>query len=129
MNEAVLDSSAVLALIFNEPGAETVKAALPDALLSTVNLAEIITKLVDRGLPAEVARAAVEVLGAEIVDFDSNQAYLTSELRSATRAAGLSLGDRACLALAAKRNLPAMTADRAWGKLENFDVILIRGAG
>jgi PIN domain nuclease of toxin-antitoxin system len=129
LNEAVLDSSAVLALIFNEPGAETVKAALPDALLSTVNLAEIITKLVDRGLPAEVARAAVEVLGAEIVDFDSNQAYLTSELRSATRAAGLSLGDRACLALAAKRNLPAMTADRAWGKLENFDVILIRGAG
>jgi PIN domain nuclease of toxin-antitoxin system len=129
LSDAVLDSSAVLALIFNEPGAETVKSVLPDALLSTVNLAEIITKLVDKGLPAEVARAAVKVLGAEIVDFDSNQAFLTGELRAATRAAGLSLGDRACLALAAKRNLPAMSADRAWGKLENFDVILIRGAG
>ncbi len=128
MSEAVLDSSAVLALIFNEPGAATVKSALPDALLSTVNLAEIITKLVDKGLPAEVARAAVEVLGAEIVDFDFAQACLTGELRTATRSAGLSLGDRACLALAAKRNLPAMTADTAWGRLENFDVILIRGA-
>ncbi len=128
MSEAVLDSSAVLALIFNEPGAEAVKATLPDALLSTVNLAEIITKLVDKGLPAEVARAAVEVLGAEIVDFDFAQACLTGELRTATRSAGLSLGDRACLALAAKRNLPAMTADTAWGRLENFDVILIRGA-
>jgi PIN domain nuclease of toxin-antitoxin system len=128
LSEAVLDSSAVLALIFNEPGAEAVKATLPDALLSTVNLAEIITKLVDKGLPAEVARAAVEVLGAEIVDFDFAQACLTGELRTATRSAGLSLGDRACLALAAKRNLPAMTADTAWGRLENFDVILIRGA-
>jgi PIN domain nuclease of toxin-antitoxin system len=128
LSEAVLDSSAVLALIFNEPGAATVKSALPDALLSTVNLAEIITKLVDKGLPAEVARAAVEVLGAEIVDFDFAQACLTGELRTATRSAGLSLGDRACLALAAKRNLPAMTADTAWGRLENFDVILIRGA-
>ncbi len=129
MSEAVLDSSAILALIFNEPGAEKVKATLPDALLSTINLAEIITKLVDRGLPADVARAAVEVIGAEIVDFDIGQAFLTGELRVATRAAGLSLGDRACLALAAKRNLPAMTADRAWGKLENFDVIVIRGTG
>jgi PIN domain nuclease of toxin-antitoxin system len=129
LSEAVLDSSAILALIFNEPGAEKVKATLPDALLSTINLAEIITKLVDRGLPADVARAAVEVIGAEIVDFDIGQAFLTGELRVATRAAGLSLGDRACLALAAKRNLPAMTADRAWGKLENFDVIVIRGTG
>ncbi len=128
MSEAVLDSSAVLALIFNEQGAEKVQTTLPDALLSAVNLAEIITKLVDKGLPAEVARAAVEILGAEIVDFDAEHAYLTGQLRTATRSAGLSLGDRACLALAAKRNLPAMTADRAWGRLENFDVILIRGA-
>ena len=128
LNEAVLDSSAVLALIFNEPGAETVKAALPDALLSTVNLAEIITKLVEKGLPAEVARAAVEVLGAEIVDFGIEQAYVTGELRTATRSAGLSLGDRACLALARKKNVPAITTDRVWGKLTGFDVVVIRGA-
>jgi PIN domain nuclease of toxin-antitoxin system len=126
LNEAVLDSSAVLALIFNEPGAETVKAALPDALLSTVNLAEIITKLVEKGLPAEVARAAVEVLGAEIVDFEIEQAYVTGELRTATRSAGLSLGDRACLALARQRNARALTADQAWSKLSGFDIALLR---
>jgi len=128
LNESVLDSSAVLALIFNEPGAERVRSALPDALLSTVNFAEVITKLVEKGLPAEVAHAAVEVFGTEIVAFDFDQAYLTGELRAATRSAGLSLGDRACLALARLRNLPAMTADRAWGRLENFDIIVIRGA-
>jgi PIN domain nuclease of toxin-antitoxin system len=70
----------------------------------------------------------VEILGAEIVDFEIDQACITGKLRTATRAAGLSLGDRACLALAAKRNLPAMTADQAWGRLKDFNVILIRGA-
>lgn len=126
LNETVLDSSAVLALIFNEPGAETVKSTLPDALLSTVNLAEVITKLVEKGLPANVARAAVEAIGAEIVDFETEQAYLTGELRAVTRSAGLSIGDRACLALARQRNAPALTADRAWSRLSGFEVVILR---
>jgi PIN domain nuclease of toxin-antitoxin system len=128
LNDTVLDSSAVLALLFNEPGADAVKSALPGALLSTVNLAEVITKLGEKGLPSDAARAAVEVLGAEIVNFEFEQACLTGELRAVTRSAGLSLGDRACLALGRQRKLPAMTTDRAWGLLKDFDVILIRGA-
>jgi PIN domain nuclease of toxin-antitoxin system len=126
LNEAVLDSSAVLALLFNEPGADAVKSALPGALLSTVNLVEVITKLREKGLPADAARAATEILGAEIIDFDTEQACLTGDLRSSTRSAGLSLGDRACLALARLRNLPAITADTAWATLQGFDLVLIR---
>lgn len=122
----MLDSSAVLALIFEEPGAELVESTLPGALISTVNLAEIIAKLIDRGSSHEIARSAVENLGAEIIEFDINQAILAGELRTVTRSLGLSLGDRACLALARERNLPAMTSDTSWGKLPNVNVILIR---
>jgi PIN domain nuclease of toxin-antitoxin system len=126
VSDAVLDSSAILALLLAEPGAEKVRAALPDALVSTVNFAEIIGKLCERGMPAEAARAAVETIGVEIVDFNPDQACMAGDLRNSTRSAGLSLGDRACLALARSRNLPAITADTAWGPLAGFDVILIR---
>lgn len=126
MNEAVLDSSAVLALLFNEPGAETVERSLPGALLSTVNLAEVIAKLSERGMPADAARAAIDVLCVDIVDFDFDQACLTGEIRAVTRAAGLSLGDRACLALARLRSAPALTTDKAWAKLDRFEVIVLR---
>jgi len=126
LNEAVLDSSAVLALLFNEPGADAVESSLPGALLSTVNLAEVITKLSEKGLPADAARAAIEVLCVDIVDFDFDQACLTGEIRAITRAVGLSLGDRACLALSRLRNAPALTTDRAWAKLDSFDVIVLR---
>jgi PIN domain nuclease of toxin-antitoxin system len=114
MSDAVLDASAVLALLLAEPGADQVAATLPGALLSTVNLAEIITKLCERGMPAAQARSAIETIGIEIIDFDTTQAILTAELRAATKSAGLSLGDRACLALAQTKNLPALTADQAW---------------
>jgi ribonuclease VapC len=127
MSEAVLDSSAVLALLLGEPGAERVKPALPGALLSAVNFAEIITKLCERGMPQNQARIAIETIGVEVVDFGIDQACITGELRNRTRSAGLSLGDRACLALAQQRNLPAITADTAWGHLPGFDVIVIRG--
>jgi ribonuclease VapC len=115
VSEAVLDSSAVLALLLAEPGADIVQAALPGALLGTVNLAEIISKLCERGMPAELARTAVETLGVEIIGFDADQACLAGALRPLTREAGLSLGDRACLALARQKGFPAITADVAWG--------------
>jgi ribonuclease VapC len=126
LNEAVLDSSAVLAMLFNEPGADAVKSALPGALLSTVNLAEVITKLRNKGVPADTARLAIETTGVEIINFDLEQACLTGELRTSTRPYGLSLGDRACLALAHLRNLPAITADTAWNQLAGFKIVLIR---
>lgn len=124
--KAVLDSSAVLALLLGEPGAEAVTAALPGALLSTVNLAEVVAKLCERGMPAGEARAAIEATGVALVDFGVDQACLSGDLRKMTRPRGLSLGDRACLALARLRDLPALTADSAWEGLAGFDVVVIR---
>lgn len=127
MSDAVLDSSAVLALLLGEPGAERVTQTLPGALISTVNVAEIVTKLCERGMPHNQARLTIEAIGVEIVAFTTDQACLTGELRNTTRSAGLSLGDRACLALAQQRNLPAITADTAWSQVPGVDVIVIRG--
>lgn len=131
MSEAVLDSSALLAVLLAEPGAEQVMATLPGALLSTVNLAEIITKLRERGMPVDEAREAVEATGVEIVDYRLEDALQTADLRPATPAAGLSMGDRACLALACSRRLPAITADQAWAKvaragITDLEITLIR---
>jgi len=128
LNEAVLDSSAVIAVLRAEPGADKVATVLPGALLSAVNLAEIVTKLCEQGMSADEAQLAIETTGVVIVDFDAEQARLTGSLRNETRSAGLSLGDRACLALSRHRNLPAMTTDRVWGKLTGFDIVLIRDA-
>lgn len=127
MSEAVLDSSAVLALLLAEPGADRVKAVLPGALISTVNFAEVVSKLCERGMPATEARLAIEAIGLEPIDFDLNQACAAGDLRMSTRRGGLSLGDRACLALARLRGLPAMTADAAWGQVPDLEVALIRG--
>ena len=112
MSEAVLDSSALLALLWNEPGADHVSAALPGALLSSINLAEVMTKLCERGLNVAEGRELVESLGVVVVDFDADQAEAVAALREFTRSLGLSLGDRACLALARWRNCAALTADR-----------------
>lgn len=126
MSDAVLDSSAVLALLQDEPGSGRVKACLPGALISSVNVAEIISKLCERGMPPDAARLATEAIGVEIVEFDLDQACLTGALRPATRSLGLSLGDRACLALARLRDLPAITCDRAWHGVEGSDVVFLR---
>ena len=126
MSSCVLDSSAVLALLLAEPGADKVAGVLPDACLSAVNLAEIVGKLSERGMPAADAQRAVEALGVEIVPFDGEQAVAAGELRPATRALGLSLGDRACLALARQRGLAALTADGAWSRVSGVEVVIIR---
>jgi PIN domain nuclease of toxin-antitoxin system len=127
MSEHVLDSSAVLALLLAEPGAAMVAATLPGALISTVNLAEILTKLAERGMPIAAALAAVEMIGIETIPYSVAQACRTAELRTSTRDLGLSLGDRACLALACERGLPAVTADHAWARFPGCNVKLIRG--
>ena len=127
MSKAVLDSSAVLAVLLEEAGTDRVESVLPGALLSAVNLAEVISKLCERGMPADEVLLAVAALGVDIVPYDGEQARLTGELRPRTRAAGLSLGDRACLALSRLRLLPAMTADAAWLTVSESEVILIRG--
>jgi ribonuclease VapC len=114
---AVLDASALLALLQNEPGAEVVASRLPQCVMSAVNLSEVVAKLVDHGLPEVDLRAAIEVLDIDVREFDTEAAYAAGELRRITPDAGLSLGDRACLALALRLGTAAVTADRAWAAL------------
>jgi len=94
--------------------------------MSTVNFAEVMTKLHDYGAPIEVIVSEAETIGLTLVDYSKELAVDTASLRAVTRAYGLSLGDRACLALSQQRGLPAMTADAAWAKMPGFDIELIR---
>lgn len=114
----VLNASALLVLLFGEPGHEAVAPHLGGGLLSAVNLSEVLARFARDGLdPAAVAHR-LAAAGVEIVPFDRRQATLAAALFPAARPHGLSLGDRACLALAADRALPALTADRAWSALD-----------
>lgn len=118
MKAAVLDATALLALLHDEPGAEAVAEALPHSSISTVNLAEVVGKLAESGLPEEAIRAAVAGLGIEVIPFDDDLAYRTGLLRNLTSPYGLSLGDRACLALGFRLGRPVLTADRAWATVK-----------
>ena len=117
MAEHVVDASVVIAILFQEPGADSGLFASGAAAISSVNLSEIVARLADRGDQAEDIRSQVESLGLETMVFDESLAFDAGLLRPATRFLGLSLGDRACLALARRMGLPAVTADRAWGQL------------
>jgi ribonuclease VapC len=114
----VLDSSALLCLLNGETGADRVAEALPSAVIGAVNLAEVVTKLRERGLSAGEVEEALGGFNLDVRPFTALQAYATGNLRQATRSQGLSLGDRACLALAVELGAPALTADQAWGKVD-----------
>ena len=116
--DVVLDASAVLALLNDEPGAETVAGLVRNSAISAVNVSEVAAKLDDAGVPEHVIRRAVGGLLMDIVPFDAEQALQSGLLRTATRAAGLSLGDRACLGLAKRLGLSAVTADRSWERVQ-----------
>jgi ribonuclease VapC len=119
MKRGVLDASALLALLNGEPGSGQVASVIADgATISTVNLAEVVTKLSEVGMPETFIHNALDLLGLEIVNFDFVQAYQVGLLRPLTRHTGLSLGDRACLALAKQLRLPALTTDRVWEGLD-----------
>lgn len=91
--------------------------ASAQALICAVNYSEVIGRLVYHGTPESEAISAIEELGLTVVAFDKPLAVLAGALTSRTFALGLSLGDRACLALSQQTGLPALTADKAWGKL------------
>jgi ribonuclease VapC len=121
VNRIVLDSSALLAILHQEPGAEVFTRQfdlLESATMSTVNVAEAYGKLVGRGIGPEDAWEAVLAPVPEILDFDKEQAKIAGWLQPQTRLLGLSLGDRACLALGIALNAPVYTADRAWKNLK-----------
>ena len=116
----VLDASAILALMQSEPGAEVVDALLEDheCVASSVNLAEVGSKLIDKGLAPNELRRVLNQINVQAIDFDAEQATACAALRAVTRAQGLSLGDRACLALASGMEGVAVTADRAWADVD-----------
>lgn len=110
----VLGALAVLAVLFKKPGAEITRTHLQAGVIGAANLAEVLAKLSDHGLPAPEAARAVAILGLEVTPMTEAQAQRSAGMRAATRVAGLSLGDRACLALAVELGAPAVTADRGW---------------
>jgi len=123
----VLDASAIIALLRDEPGAGVVLAALDaHAMVSAVNLTEVLTKIVDKGGTQEQARDVVAALNLDVVELGARAAHETAWLRSSTRQLGLSLGDRACLALARSVNATVLTADRPWLKLADTLALDIR---
>lgn len=117
MTKYVLDASALLAFLAGEPGGDAVAEALPSALVSTVNLSEVIAKLLERRMSEDEVQEVLRYLDCSIVDFTLERAWDTARLRLLTRHQGLSLGDRACLSLAIEHDLPVMTTDRVWGEL------------
>ena len=114
----VFDSSAVLAIAFGEHGADRAADALGDGVLSAVNASEVVARLVERGLSDEDALESLHGFGLVIRPFDEGLAIAAGLLRRATRAHGLYLGDRACLALAQRERAAVLTADRRWAALE-----------
>lgn len=123
----VLDSSVVLAGLLEEPGGDQLLALLPGALFCAVNVTEIVTRLFDKGWPMRLAAGQTAKLISRVAPFDDLLAYRAGDLRADTVHLGLSLGDRACLALAMAASLPVYTADRPWAKLDlGLDIRLIR---
>jgi len=123
----VADSSALLAALKNEPFSNVDPRELVGATISAVNLCEVLAKLLEDGLSEAQADAAVSAMDLRVVSFDELQAHTTARLRSLMRHAGLSLGDRACLALAEKLGCPVVTADHVWASLDlGLEVVLIR---
>ena len=129
MSGAVLDSSAVIALLLQEPGHDKVAAHLSDPRMSAVNLSEVIGHFVRGGLSSSDVSAMLRPLAITIADADEQAAQRAGELRAITSDAGLSLGDRFCIALALRDRVPVLTGDRQWATIADkigVDVILIR---
>lgn len=120
---AVLDASALLCLFFREPGADRVEAMMTGAYVSAVNLAEVVAKLVDRGVDGPGIVAEIGELDLKVMPLDRSQAEAAGLLRATTRKVGLSLGDRCCLALARSLGATALTTDRAWTDLQEGVVV------
>jgi ribonuclease VapC len=119
MIRIVLDASAILAVINAEPGAEKLTPELlSGAVGSTVNLAEVQTKLVSRGWTSEQAWEDATSPVREVLSFDERQSRIAGDLVTQTRYLGLSLGDRACLALGVALKVPVYTAEKAWKGLK-----------
>jgi ribonuclease VapC len=124
---AILDASALLALMFKEPGQEQVALRAQGSKILSVNYTEVVGKYLDRGGTTRLMDTIVDRLEIEVSPFDRQLAIIAAELRAKTFHIGASLADRACLAFASMTRLPVYTADRDWGRLDlDLDIRLIR---
>lgn len=127
MADVVLDASVLLVSILKEPGHEKIAPLLDRARMSSVNLAEVVTKLTAYGLSIDAVLDLVDDMEMQIEPLDKARAVATGLLTTKTSKAGLSLGDRACLSLAGELGLRAVTADKAWSKVDiEVEVQVIR---
>lgn len=123
----VLDASALLAFLHNEPGGDQVSAALNGARVSAVNWSEVLQKSLQRKADIDGMRQEFSEVGVMFEPFSPEQAEIAAHLWADTKGHGLSLADRSCLALALDKKLPVMTADRRWGELRlDLDIRLLR---
>lgn len=114
MSRIVLDASALLAMLRDEPGADRVEAVLEDASMSVVNLAEVVSHFAKAGVARDAIESILKPLPLRLIPVDDLLSYQAGMLRSVTVEGGLSLGDRYCLALAKRAGVPALTAERRW---------------
>ena len=122
-----MDSSVVVAAILQEPGGEEMASRDGPFLISAVNLCEVLERLAVGIVAESQTLAMLEDLGLVLVDFTPDLAATAARLKAPTRSVGLSLGDRACLALALREQTPVLTGDRAWSKVDvGVEVVLIR---
>ena len=118
MSAIVFDSSVVIAILMQERGFESAEGLLNEALISTVNWAEVATYLARNSVPKETIQEVLASFPIQVVPFDESLAIQTGCLYPLCKHLGLSLGDRSCLALAISRKLPVLTADQVWSKLD-----------
>lgn len=129
MSSVVLDASALLALLKGEPGGAKVAPVIADAAISVVNLSEVVSHFVRAGMPTRDVEDMLNALPFTLVPADASLAWEAGRLRADTAGAGLSLGDRFCLALARRDGLPAWIADKVWKTVAgaaNVKVVVIR---
>ena len=125
--DLVLDSSALLAALHGEPGGAQVEPQINRGVMSSVNWSEVVQRSLAFGVPMEGFREDLEALGLTILPFSADEAETAAALWTRTRQMGLSLGDRACLALALRLGLPTLTADQVWARLDlGVEVRIVR---
>jgi ribonuclease VapC len=118
MSKVVLDSSALIALIKGETGAEIIEPLLGGVVMSTINISEVAGILIDLGMSMEECKSSIEPYIDLVVPLDMEQSFEMAFLKKLTKHKGLSFGDRACIALGIKMALPIYTADKVWANLE-----------
>lgn len=126
-NQFCLDASALLAVLHKEEGYELVQSNLRSCAISTVNVCEVVQRGAREGIDTSSYSELLERLGVTVVPFENRDAIVAGQLISFTFKHGLSLADRACIALALREGLSALTSDRAWANLElGIEILLIR---